>query len=382
MRTQRFLAVLLAATMVFGSTITAFAGDETGNGSASGTGAQEGYVPATVVKVTVPTTTATTFAYTMDPQRLLAQTNGARTGGWEAIDNDTGVYFKTADGYANTSDTVYFINKCSDKDIYVHVKAAVAATAGTNDIGLVAKASVPTTGEAKLYLGLNVTGTATALAYGTPAEVYVKAEKPSGSQYEITYANKKYDKTEIAGATFKAIPIQLEGQVSDLKTNNTMTLEKGSSTTAPKVDVTWEWKDSEYTGQTSVTTGVKSYVTKDFYTVTGATASKAAGVVGGNPNADATITPTKDSTSIVLTFAKDVKGVTFDGDELADVEGKSIKLSGNTVTISNKKAQKTDEQGWWGTQDDKTMVVTFVDNDDNDNNNPTLTFTADEAPTE
>jgi hypothetical protein len=379
MRTQRFLAVLLAATMVFGSTITAFAGDEAGTGSASGTGAAEGYVPATVVKVTVPTTTATTFAYTMDPQRLLAQTNGARTGGWEAIENDTGVYFKTADGYANTSDTVYFINKCSDKAIYVHVKAAVAATAGTNDIGLVAKAAVPTTGEAKLYLGLNVTGTATNIAYGTAAEAYVKALAPTNAQYEITYANKKYDKTEIAGATFNAIPIQLEGAVSDLKTNSTMTLEKGSSTTAPKVDVTWEWQDEEFEDKTSGTTGVKQYVTKDYYTLTGATASKGTGIVGGNPKADATITPTAGSSSIVLTFPDEVVDVKFDN---AAIDKVNVKQSGNTITISNKRAVKTDPQGWWGTQVGKTVVVTFADNTPDDlSNNPTLTFTAAAEPT-
>ncbi|WP_022778885.1 hypothetical protein [Butyrivibrio sp. AE3009] len=371
MRTQRFLAVLLAATMVFGSTITAFAGDEAGTGSVAGTGASEGYVPATVVKVTVPTTSATTFAYTMDPLRLLATTNGARTGGWETIQNDTGVYFKTADGYANESDTVYFINKCSDKDIFVKVEAELP-TKGTNDIDLATSSTVASADDANadLYLGLKVAGTTKVLAYGGSQAVEVKAAHPGTAQYEITYANKKYDKTEIAGSTFTAVPIQLAGAVSNVSENPKIKLPKEGATTAPKVTVKWSWKDAAW--GSDQTTGTVSYVTRDCYTITGATASKAAGIVGGNPKANATITPTKGSTSIVLTFNTEVVGAEFGAEA---IDNKNIKRSGNTITISNKKASSDAADGFWGSATD-TLTVYFSDSDnDNLSDNPHIDFT-------
>ena len=78
---NKLIAAMLAGTMVFGMGTTAFAadGDPAGTGNTTGAGAFEGHVDKDVLSVQLPTTpAATTFAYTMDPEGLIAATEGAR----------------------------------------------------------------------------------------------------------------------------------------------------------------------------------------------------------------------------------------------------------------------------------------------------------------
>ena len=102
---KRVLAMGLAATLVFGSSLTAFAEDDPY--SSTGTGSNEGHVDKHVISVTLPTvaTGTTPFNYTVDPERLVATTNGSRYGS-TTFTNDAktnGVYFLT--GTAGTSDS-------------------------------------------------------------------------------------------------------------------------------------------------------------------------------------------------------------------------------------------------------------------------------------
>ena len=109
---KRFMAVALAATMVIGSSVTAFAEDDPY--SSTGTGSNEGHVDKHVISVTLPTVPAgsTPFSYTVDPERLVTETNGARYG-TTTFTNDAksaGVYFlngtpATAATYAEVTDT-------------------------------------------------------------------------------------------------------------------------------------------------------------------------------------------------------------------------------------------------------------------------------------
>ena len=92
---KRAMAITLAATMVIGSSVTAFAADD--GHSSTGTGSNEGHVDKHVISVTLPTVPAnsTPFNYTVDPERLVPETDGARYGSTTFTDNAKrdGVYF-------------------------------------------------------------------------------------------------------------------------------------------------------------------------------------------------------------------------------------------------------------------------------------------------
>lgn len=92
---KRFLAVAMAATMVIGSSVTAFADDDPY--SSVGTGENEGHVNKHVISVTLPTVPANTtpFSYTVDPERLVSETSGSRYGSTTFTDDAKrdGVYF-------------------------------------------------------------------------------------------------------------------------------------------------------------------------------------------------------------------------------------------------------------------------------------------------
>lgn len=102
---KRAMAITLAATMVIGSSVTAFAADD--GHSSTGTGSNEGHVDKHVISVTLPTVPAnqTPFNYTVDPERLVPETNGARYGSTTFTDNAKrdGVYFLSTTGA--TADT-------------------------------------------------------------------------------------------------------------------------------------------------------------------------------------------------------------------------------------------------------------------------------------
>ena len=97
---KRAMAITLAATMVIGSSVTAFAADD--GHSSTGTGSNEGHVDKHVISVTLPTVPAnsTPFNYTVDPERLVPETNGVRYGSTTFTDNAKrdGVYFLNTTG--------------------------------------------------------------------------------------------------------------------------------------------------------------------------------------------------------------------------------------------------------------------------------------------
>jgi hypothetical protein len=327
MRTNRFLAVLLAATMVFGSTVTAFAADPTESATGTsdnieGQGSAEGYVNTSVTKVVLPTTTATTFAFIMDPQEMLKTTNGARLGtAWTQPENDTYVYFKTAKGYANESDTVYFINKSTVTDLDVTVKA-VATDASSNPIGLDTKdnaahgAALASNVAPKLYLGLKVGGVTTPLTNEAAGVTTKVAAVKSPNEYTIVYKNKAYTYAEKAGSTFQAVPISVEGSVSHKETD----------VQAPKLTLTWSWSPKG-TGQTDGANSV-NYVTTDAYTISGATLDQTASGYGSfngkiGPGKGGKLTMTGTTATITVPADYVIDSVTF------------TKQGGNAATDTN-----------------------------------------------
>ena len=131
MNVKRFLAVVMASTMVLGSTVTAFADDPDPNtGSATGTGVNTGHLETDgVFTAVLPTSVGTKFDFTIDPEDILSSadkfTDGTALG--DDFGNDDLVYFKnTGDSgtsYSSTSDAV----KVGAKN-YVDVDITVNAT--------------------------------------------------------------------------------------------------------------------------------------------------------------------------------------------------------------------------------------------------------------
>ena len=217
MRGKKILAVLMTATMVMAMSITAFA-DENSGGS-EGAGASEGHVEKKATSVILPTVptdgedTVSPYRYTMDPERLITNTNHGKYDNviYPEATDDKGVYFnngkKGGDGedkdyvvYTNTSDSQKVTNK-SSHDIALTVTAEAVATDGGTDIPLVAQTALATATDASLYLGLVVGSgegqTKTAVASdaaasktvtlaGTAAnyKVAAKADK-SGYEYRV-----------------------------------------------------------------------------------------------------------------------------------------------------------------------------------------------------
>lgn len=238
------LAVVLTATMVLGSAFTVLAEDTPAtSGSTSGAGTSEGHVNKEVLNMVLPTVAdgTTPFAYTMDPERLIQETGGAKYEDFTfpADTSDTGVYFLTGDKtYANTSNTLQAINK-SSCDVTLTVKVKATASAGGKDITL-ANSATPSTTAAELYLGLKV-GNATTVVSGTEQTV-TKTVAGTAGNFETTVQDKagsttgekEYAYKEKASATtWKAINISMTGAVSEKAIT--------ADTTAPTVDVTWSY---------------------------------------------------------------------------------------------------------------------------------------------
>ncbi|SDB28775.1 hypothetical protein SAMN02910298_01396 [Pseudobutyrivibrio sp. YE44] len=271
MKCKRILAVAMATTLVFAMSITAFAEDTepVTTGTTTGAGTSEGHVNQKKIDVILPTeVAASTFAYTMDPERLIATTSGGK---WTASSfptgtDDKGVYFAVGkvggDGadkdntrYAATSTELTVTNKSSHK-INLTVKAETVA--GAKDIPLVAKADLTDPEEAGLYLGL-IVGSETAVALseteavsktveiaGTPGNYKIapKADK-SGYEYRVLTLAEYQTKTDNSSATeadflntWAKTTFKLEGETTTGK-------EIESDTTAPSIKVTWSYEDPE-----------------------------------------------------------------------------------------------------------------------------------------
>ena len=85
---KRFLTVAMAATLVFGTTMSAFA---EGEGTSEGAGTYEGgEMKYPTLSVTLPTIPAGTYDYIADPNGLIALTSAAAHTGYTFTGN-TGI---------------------------------------------------------------------------------------------------------------------------------------------------------------------------------------------------------------------------------------------------------------------------------------------------
>lgn len=189
---KKALACVLAGTMTFGMSTTVFAqtGDATGTGTGTGTGTFEGHVDKDVVAVTLPTATATTFAYKMDPEGLIAATNSAKysDASFEAGKN---VYFlSSTDTWTSESEKLKVVNKGTvDVDVTVSAK-----TDANSEVAMSTTDTFESTDEdAKLYLGLKVANQPAVAVdtAGTTGKVVVGL-KGNEENFEITTTDSGY----------------------------------------------------------------------------------------------------------------------------------------------------------------------------------------------
>lgn len=307
-KTKRMLAVALAATMVFGSSLTAFADEPVTSGGTNGSGTSEGHVDQELINVVLPTVASgsTPFAYTMDPERLIQETDAAKYAEGTTFpdaEGDTGVYFLTAaNTYSNTSNTLQAINK-SSCNITLTVK--VKTTQNTaKDIALATSSTVATTGTPNLYLGLKVGNDTTVVK--ADEQTVTKTIAGSPANFEIAVADDEYVYQEKASATiWKAMNLSMEGAVSNLAVE--------SDTTAPTVNVTWSYAKAADDATTA--TDAVSYTTTP--------ASAAPSLTGQN---EITITE-EDNGGRALTIGMSLGT----GDEAATAITK-IDCNGGTIT--------------------------------------------------
>jgi hypothetical protein len=176
---KKIVALGIVATMVMGSSLTAFASESTTREITTSDGtvtaaeqtvageATENYINKKVFKIVAPTTAweADVFDFITDPQGLIVETEAAAIGTVDIVD-DTGVFFKNKDengtvvAISSTSDPLTLINKSTSG-----VKMAVTVQlkeASTDKYAKGYSSTVDFTGsgdDAKgLYLGLTSTG--------------------------------------------------------------------------------------------------------------------------------------------------------------------------------------------------------------------------------
>ena len=232
---KRAVAIALAAAMTMGSTLTVFA-DDTGSGTTSGKGENEGHVKKEVINVVlpvVPETDGSPFEYVTDPERLIQETAGAKYEDYTfpAKGTDTGVYFRVGEKeFSNTSEVLQVINK-SSCNMKITVKAKATASAGGKDLKIATKADVDDTDQ--LYLNLKVGQTDQIIsATETPVEKVLSGNKDN---FEVQYDGSAYKYVAKDTATdWKAINISLNGAVFEGAVE--------ADTTAPTVDVTWAFE--------------------------------------------------------------------------------------------------------------------------------------------
>lgn len=239
---KRFTAVALAATMIVGGSIAAFAEETVTTGTTIGSGTSEGHVDKHVVKVILPTIAdgSTPFAYTMDVERLIQGTSNAKYSGatFPAAASDTGVYFlSSTNTYTNKSEE---LTVTSESSAAVKLIVDVEVESHDTDITLVDTAPATDVTEPQLYLALTVGDTTKAVKKDEKVSVEVDiAGVPDN--FKTTVENGEYvysplGSTDSGFTAWNTSKISMSGAASKAS---------AEGLTAPTLKVTWSWVDPE-----------------------------------------------------------------------------------------------------------------------------------------
>lgn len=244
--TKKVLALMLAGTMTLGMSITGFADTPSTTGSQTGDGMLEGHLDKSKLEVTLPTTAdTTTFAYTIDPEGLIAATEAAKYPGM-TYNSLTGVYFKTSDKTYTDKSAKLKVTNVGSVDADVTVAVSVAENSGIT--AMKAKDGFTAAGAEELYLGLLVNedaGVAVTAAGDSGKATKTVGLKGRPTNFEVKYNNDKYEyvaKDGVADTAWNSFEFGLEGAC------NTKGNYSADKFAVPTVTVTWSYIEHPETG--------------------------------------------------------------------------------------------------------------------------------------
>lgn len=307
MNYKKIFAVTLAATMVMGSSVVAFAGEATtqpATDSTTGTGKLEGTVDTDVFHVVLPTIEEndTTLAFTLDPEGLISKTSNAAYAG-ATFDEGTLFFKNSATKYSNTSNALTVQNK-SSIDVDVTVTASVEAAG----IALTADKTFADDTSASMYLAILAGTDETAISENGATVTAQIGAAPTGA-YKYSYDatdGYQYILDDTFTGDFEDYSFQLTG-ASNAKGDWSAFTEA-----APSVELTWTVAahSDAYVSSTALSVGNESVtlampdgvtvsgvvnyktdgttvtlVSGTTYTVSGDTLTIKATVVANNPGA-------------------------------------------------------------------------------------------------
>ena len=233
---KKIVAVAMAATMVLGSNMMAFAADSTGKGAFEGV---EPDLPA-YTAITLPTATAGTYNYIADPAGLIRKyADDTTKAKLPAADADKGIYFTDKNGKYTADSNALEITNENAADVDITVKVEVTND-DYDDLSFSSTGAWETTDkENELYIAA-VSGTSKAAVTddaaaeltfkidGKPTNYEVKRTVGSDGKASYAYAKKTGD-----DLTWNTASFNLTGAI------NKNAEWKDGTVTVPEIKVTW-----------------------------------------------------------------------------------------------------------------------------------------------
>ena len=229
MKLKKRLAVLLTAAMVLSMSVPAFA-DEVSygvpdGGSSTGVGEAVPHLEKELGNVVLPVeVSSNAFNYTVDPERLVQATNGAKYTGFSFADGAMadGVFFLVSGNTFSSKTEEYEIENRSSFPIDLTVSVTTSETRPDNGLQLLSYNELGSATEAGLYLGLKVgDDAAIPVKYGTPATktlsidgVPYDSDHPEAGNFMISYnaVTDGYEfKAKTGNLTWAKSKFQVEG---------------------------------------------------------------------------------------------------------------------------------------------------------------------------
>lgn len=203
---KSFTAATLVATLALGSSLAVLADNSNSGNMETQAGTLEGHVTKSVTNVLLPVTTAgsdvtynaSVFNYTIDPERLVQETDGAKYGDADfPKTNDTGVYFLTGQREAAYTEVTGLTAFAAGTDYYTKD----ADTYTKNTAGFDATKTYYT--KTETYSGaIGLTEFAEGITYYTKeGETYTKVESETSFDENEEYYTKTETYSEATGLT-------------------------------------------------------------------------------------------------------------------------------------------------------------------------------------
>lgn len=192
---KKLMALAVVATMIVGSSVTAFAEAESEDGAGTYEGNDVTFGAATTL--TVPTAPATGFAYIADPNGLIKESNSSRYDKATWADTAKGIFFKTSGDetngyvYSEKSAALEVVNNNASPIVVsakVEQKTAGTSVAFTDDVTF--GGTTPSTAKSVYIAITDGTTTKAIKADGAAVEIPISVAGKVGN-YELTYVDKE-----------------------------------------------------------------------------------------------------------------------------------------------------------------------------------------------